>query len=88
MSLFQSLPMDIVKLILLFDKRFILRKGQIIVINKLEKVKYSNVFEFFLKTSNIIRPILGWVLYLHNDYYYYETQVCLYIKNQKQLNEM
>jgi hypothetical protein len=41
MSVFKRLPMDIVKHILLYDSRFVLRNGEIIQINKLDMNKYK-----------------------------------------------
>jgi hypothetical protein len=38
-----TLPLDIIKSILLYDNRFILRKGNLIMINKLDKEKYANI---------------------------------------------
>ena len=41
MSVFKRLPMDIVKYILPYDSRFVLRNGEIIQINKLDMNKYK-----------------------------------------------
>jgi hypothetical protein len=41
MSAFKRLPMDIVKYILPYDSRFVLRNGEIIQINKLDMNKYK-----------------------------------------------
>jgi len=41
MSSFKRLPMDIVKHILSYDSRFVLRNGKIIQINKLDMNKYK-----------------------------------------------
>jgi hypothetical protein len=41
MSAFKRLPMDIVKHILPYDRRFVLRNGEIIQINKLDMNKYK-----------------------------------------------
>jgi len=43
MSAFKTLPMDIVKYILLYDSRFVLRNGKIIQINKLDMNKYKTI---------------------------------------------
>jgi hypothetical protein len=42
MSSFRKLPMDIIKHILPYDKRFVLRNGEIISINKLDMNKYKH----------------------------------------------
>ena len=41
MTSFERLPMDIVKHILPYDRRFIMRNGEIIQINKLDMNKYK-----------------------------------------------
>ena len=41
MSVFKRLPMDVVKYILPYDRRFVLRNGEIIQINKLNMNKYK-----------------------------------------------
>jgi len=41
MSAFKRLPMDIVKNILPYDSRFVIRNGEIIQINKLDMNKYK-----------------------------------------------
>ena len=41
MSAFKRLPMDVVKYILPYDSRFVLRNGEIIQINKLDMNKYK-----------------------------------------------
>jgi hypothetical protein len=40
-SIFRKLPTDIIKYILPYDRRFIIKNGKIIVINKLNKNKYK-----------------------------------------------
>jgi hypothetical protein len=41
MNNFKNLPMDIVKTIVLYDNRFVIRNGEIILINKLDTNKYK-----------------------------------------------
>jgi hypothetical protein len=41
MSHFKQLPMDVVKYILPYDKRFVIRRGKIILVNKLDMNKYK-----------------------------------------------
>jgi hypothetical protein len=41
MSHFKQLPMDVVKYILAYDKRFVIRRGKIILVNKLDMNKYK-----------------------------------------------
>jgi hypothetical protein len=36
-----TLPLDLIKKILLYDNRFVLRKGNLIMINKIDKEKYA-----------------------------------------------
>jgi hypothetical protein len=49
-----TLPLDLIKKILLYDNRFILRKGNLIMINKLDKEKYANII-YLLKYKSQIR---------------------------------
>ena len=57
MSVFQKFPMDIVKYILPYDSRFVLRKEKIIQINKLDMNKFKtaslNLLLFFKKPKII-----------------------------------
>jgi hypothetical protein len=41
MNKFKNLPVDIVKQLLPYDKRFVIRNGEIIIINKLDMNKYK-----------------------------------------------
>jgi hypothetical protein len=42
-NLLKKLPMDIIKIILSYDKRFIIRKGYIITIDTIDLKKYNNI---------------------------------------------
>jgi len=53
MSLFKSLPMDVVKYILPYDSRFVLRNGEIIQINKLDKYKTAALNLLLFKKPNV-----------------------------------
>jgi hypothetical protein len=57
MSAFKRLPMDVVKHILPYDSRFVIRKGEIIQINKLDmnkcKTAALNLLLFFKKPKII-----------------------------------
>ena len=69
--IFKKLPMDILKCILPYDRRFIIRNGNIILIDKLDQNKYSNIIELLLNKSKIEKHIV----YKMNDaliwiYYY------------------
>ena len=48
-NIFKLLPTDIVKNILLYDKRYIIRNGKIININKLNNKLYENTYNLLLK---------------------------------------
>ena len=48
-NIFKLLPTDIVKNILLYDKRYIIRNGKIININKLNDKLYENTYNLLLK---------------------------------------
>jgi hypothetical protein len=50
-----TLPLDLIKKILLYDNRFVLRKGNLIMINKLDKEKYANAFYFLKYKPRIIQ---------------------------------
>lgn len=58
MSAFKRLPIDIVKHILLYDSRFVIRNGEIIQINKLDMNKYKTaVLNLLLLTNRCARSI-------------------------------
>jgi len=71
--LFKKLPMDIVKSILLYDRRFIIRNANIILIDKLDTNKYANIIQLLLNKL----PIEKHIVYEMSDtllwVYYYVT---------------
>jgi hypothetical protein len=52
-SIFRKLPTDIIKYILPYDRRFIIKNGKIIVINKLNKYRKANLSILLLKKPTI-----------------------------------
>jgi hypothetical protein len=54
-SRLSTLPLDIIKTILLYDNRFILRKGNLIMINKIDKEKYTDAYYFLKYKPRIIQ---------------------------------
>lgn len=50
---FQRLPTNIVNCILEYDKRFVIRKGQAITINPLNKKKYEKIIDLLSKKPRI-----------------------------------
>jgi hypothetical protein len=52
------LPIDIIKYILIFDKRFILRKGKILIINPIDLPKYTFLLEKPLITPAMYENII------------------------------
>jgi len=42
-EIFQNIPFEIVKHILSYDKRYIIRNGNIIIINPIDIIKYQNI---------------------------------------------
>ena len=81
-NLFSTLPMDLVKCCLSYDKRYVIRKGQIITINKIspEDDRYK-ILQSIPKTS--VRPLLPniYASYIDSDkivdekYHYYIVQI-------------
>jgi hypothetical protein len=70
---FRKLPIEIVKCILPYDRRFIIRNGNIILIDKLNFNKYSNIIQLLLNKP----PIEKHIVHKMNDTlvwaYYYVT---------------
>ena len=50
---FQRLPTNIVNCILEYDKRFVIRKGEVITINPLNKKKYEKIIDLLSKKPRI-----------------------------------
>jgi len=71
--LFKKLPIDIIKCILPYDRRFIIRNNNIILIDKLNTNKYSNIIQLLLNKP----PIEKYIVYEMNVRlvwaYYYAT---------------
>ena len=63
---FQRLPTDVIKYILPFDKRFILRNGEIFAINKLDQKKYGSIINQLTKKNKIIVS--------YSSHYQYDNQ--------------
>jgi len=67
--IFERLPLEIVKYILLYDNRFVIREGNIIIINKLNVNKYSNIIYLLSikpKVQHYITQFIGrsgWITY-------------------------
>ena len=53
MNYFANLPMDVVKCILAYDRRFVIRNGEIVTIDKLNRSKYTNIFDLLLSKATI-----------------------------------
>jgi hypothetical protein len=67
---FRKLPIEIVKCILPYDRRFIIRDSNIILIDKLDANKYSNIIQLLLNKPKIEKHIvyemyngLVWIYY-------------------------
>ena len=56
MNTLKKLPMDIVKIILSYDKRFIILKNKIIIINLLDHKKYRNVSNLLFNNLLLRNP--------------------------------
>jgi len=52
---YHDLPLDIVKNILTYDNRFVIRHGHILLINKLDKVRYADAIRHISEKSKIKR---------------------------------
>lgn len=59
LPIFKKLPIDIVNQILLYDSRFVMHNGKIILIKKLDLNKYKTVIDLLLQKSPI-REIQLW----------------------------
>lgn len=59
--------MDVVKHILSYDRRFVIKKGKIILIKKLDKIKYASAIEALLK-----KPIIKKTIHNFSSNYGYE----------------
>ena len=54
LPIYKKLPMDIVNKILLYDRRYVIHNGKIILIRKLDLDKYSVIINLLLKKPKII----------------------------------
>ena len=54
LHIYKKLPMDIINQILLYDRRYVMHNGKIILIRKLDLNKYSVIINLLLKKPKII----------------------------------
>jgi hypothetical protein len=76
-KLFKKIPIDVIKIILSYDRRFIIRKNDIITIDILDLKKYKNInkllFNNLLKT--IPKPIMKNIRHSEGKkWFYYEIK--------------